>query len=83
MTGQSPPVQLVSDKAHHSNGNSTPNGPPSGELAQYHKNDATAAPSASSGQVLLGSNESTYVGATHWAAILEDVRSSQHPLDGN
>jgi hypothetical protein len=26
-----------------------------------------------SGQVLLGTNESTYVGATHWAAILDDV----------
>ncbi|KAF4625941.1 hypothetical protein G7Y89_g12223 [Cudoniella acicularis] len=25
------------------------------------------------GQVLVGSNESTYVGATHWAAILEDM----------
>lgn len=27
----------------------------------------------SSGQVLLGLNETTYVGATHWAAILDDV----------
>ena len=26
-----------------------------------------------SGQVVLGPNESTYVGATHWAAILDDV----------
>jgi hypothetical protein len=29
--------------------------------------------SNSSGQVVLGPNESTYVGATHWAAILDDV----------
>jgi hypothetical protein len=28
-----------------------------------------------SGQVVHGSSESTYVGATHWAAILEDVRT--------
>ncbi len=28
-----------------------------------------------SGQVLVYSTESTYVGATHWAAILENVRS--------
>lgn len=29
--------------------------------------------SNSSGQVVLGPNESTYIGATHWAAILDDV----------
>lgn len=28
---------------------------------------------ASTGQVLLGTNQTTYVGATHWAAILDDV----------
>ncbi|OBT80291.1 hypothetical protein VF21_00680 [Pseudogymnoascus sp. 05NY08] len=27
----------------------------------------------STGQVLLGTNQTTYVGATHWAAILDDV----------
>jgi hypothetical protein len=26
-----------------------------------------------SGQVVLGMNETAYIGATHWAAILEDV----------
>jgi hypothetical protein len=30
--------------------------------------------SNSSGQVVLGHNEITYVGATHWAAMLDDVR---------
>lgn len=30
----------------------------------------------SSGKVLVGDNETTYVGATHWAAILEDVSYS-------
>ena len=29
--------------------------------------------SSTSGQVLLKPGESTYIGATHWAAILEDV----------
>ncbi|OBT85724.1 hypothetical protein VE02_05228 [Pseudogymnoascus sp. 03VT05] len=27
----------------------------------------------STGQILLGTNQTTYVGATHWAAILDDV----------
>jgi hypothetical protein len=27
-----------------------------------------------SGQVILGTKETTYIGATHWAAILSDVR---------
>jgi hypothetical protein len=30
--------------------------------------------SNSSGQVVLGQNETTYIGATHWAAMLDDVR---------
>ncbi|KAE9376137.1 hypothetical protein N431DRAFT_464187 [Stipitochalara longipes BDJ] len=29
--------------------------------------------SKSSGQVVLGANETTYVGATHWAAMLDDI----------
>lgn len=29
---------------------------------------------ATSGKVFIGENETKYVGATHWAAILEDVR---------
>jgi hypothetical protein len=37
------------------------------------KYDDAATPS--SGQVVLGAHASTYVGATHWAAILDDVRS--------
>jgi hypothetical protein len=39
----------------------------------FDPSHANAAPSNSSGQVVLGPNESTYVGATHWAAILDDV----------
>ncbi|KAH8649703.1 fungal-specific transcription factor domain-containing protein [Tricladium varicosporioides] len=38
---------------------------------------------SSSGQVLLGTNESsTYVGATHWAAILEDIEDVKDYFDG-
>jgi hypothetical protein len=52
-------MQHIENHAHHSNGKSI--------------SDAATVPAAvSSGQV-LGSNESTYVGATHWAAILDDV----------
>jgi hypothetical protein len=81
MTGQSPPMQHVDDTAHHRNGSSTMNSPknPGVGQAPYHEKEVIATSSASSGQVLLGSNESTYVGATHWAAILEDVRLS-YPL---
>jgi hypothetical protein len=77
MTEQSPSVQpLVNDKAHHStgaDGPATTNGKSMPNEAPYNK-DATIMSSASSDKVLLGSSESTYVGATHWAAILEDVR---------
>lgn len=34
-----------------------------------------------SGQVVLGPNESTYVGATHWAAILDDVSFYKVQID--
>jgi hypothetical protein len=78
MTGQSPPMQHVDDTVHYRNGSSTTNGLNNSGVDQvpYHEKGTIATSSASSGQVLLGSNESTYVGATHWAAILEDVRLS-------
>jgi hypothetical protein len=78
MTGQSPPMQHVDDTVRHRNESSTMNGPKNSDVGQapYHEEDSITTSSASSGQVLLGSNESTYVGATHWAAILEDVRLS-------
>jgi hypothetical protein len=83
MTGQSPSAQpIINDKLHTrkgldisatSNGHPTPNE----NIVQNHiKKDSTAASSGSFGQVLLGSSESTYVGATHWAAMIEDVRLS-------
>jgi hypothetical protein len=66
-TGQSPSMQQLENHAHHSNGKSLPNA-------------ATVPAAVSSGQVLLGATESTYVGATHWAAILEDVSFPLNPL---
>lgn len=32
-----------------------------------------------SGQIVLGMNETAYVGATHWAAILDDVKLKRNP----
>ena len=75
MTGQSPSAQHDNDSEPKRKGVSTlatTNGRaiPGENVAEVHD----AGPSlASTGQVLLGSGESTYVGATHWAAILEDV----------
>jgi hypothetical protein len=45
------------------------------DLAQTISSGAKEEPPSSSGQVLLGTNQTTYVGATHWAAILDDVRT--------
>jgi hypothetical protein len=78
-TGQSPSMQQIENHAQHSNVNLLSN------AASVHgangftdlMEDTTA--TASSGQVLLGASESTYVGATHWAAILEDVRFFNPP----
>jgi len=72
MTGQN----LVNDKERYSRGLdtlATTNGNPMPDVAPNNK-EAGAMSSGSSDKVLLGSTESTYVGATHWAAILEDVR---------
>lgn len=43
--------------------------------SQPELNDAQSSSGmeTTSGQVVLGMNETAYVGATHWAAILEDV----------
>lgn len=84
MTGQSPSGLPVTERAHYSNRKSISNHLSTSRvnLAPNHDTDAEASPSVSSGgsgQVLLGSSESTYVGATHWAAILEDVGSFTSP----
>lgn len=38
--------------------------------------------SDASGRVVLGPNDATYVGATHWAAMLDDVGFYMFPLTG-
>jgi hypothetical protein len=76
MTGQSPSAPPIDQNAHNGSRKSPSNSPSTSgaDFVNYRQNDAAATSAASSGQVLLGSSESTYVGATHWAAILEDVR---------
>jgi Fungal Zn(2)-Cys(6) binuclear cluster domain len=77
MTVQTPSIQQGHMGPHHSDEESTSNDHLRSALfdGPIHNTDAT--PIASASSVLLGSSESTYVGATHWAAILEDVRFSQ------
>jgi hypothetical protein len=58
------------------------NGLEAQDFSRTQDEDYGAVPSAktpkqSSGQVLQGANETTYVGATHWAAILDDVSVSK------
>ncbi|KFY42608.1 hypothetical protein V495_04426 [Pseudogymnoascus sp. VKM F-4514 (FW-929)] len=43
------------------------------DFSQSMKPDAKDELRPSTGQVLLGTHQTTYVGATHWAAILDDV----------
>lgn len=43
------------------------------DFSQTRRYDGKDDLQASTGQVLLGTNQTTYVGATHWAAILDDV----------
>lgn len=44
-----------------------------GDFSQTTSPDAKDELQPSTGQVLLGTNQTTYVGATHFAAILDDV----------
>jgi hypothetical protein len=46
------------------------------ELSGFEDVEIEAEPlvATTSGQVVVGENETIYVGATHWAAILDDVR---------
>lgn len=43
------------------------------DFSQAIESDAKDELQLATGQVLLGTNQTTYVGATHWAAILDDV----------
>jgi len=50
--------------------------PPSHSVASHPEFSVVQSSSGmetASGQVVLGMNETAYIGATHWAAILEDV----------
>ena len=75
ITGQSP-AEAVNDKPVQRNGQvaSISSSVAIATVGVDHDADLAAMSTESSGKVLLGSEESTYVGATHWAAILEDVR---------
>jgi hypothetical protein len=77
-TGQSP-MQQIENHAQHSNGNLLSNAAPVRGANGFNDLTEDTTATASSGQVLLGASESTYVGATHWAAILEDVRFFNPP----
>lgn len=74
MTAQNPPAQgALSDTPGTSNGGGltssvySPSSPDGQDQANGQQTPV-------SGQVLLSKGQ-TYVGATHWAAILEDVRT--------
>ena len=79
-TGQSPSMQQIENHAHHSNLSLLSNAAAVHDANGFTDLAEDTTATASSGQVLLGSNESTYVGATHWAAILEDVSFPLNPL---
>ncbi|KAE9364190.1 hypothetical protein N431DRAFT_354338 [Stipitochalara longipes BDJ] len=83
MTGQSPSMEPVNGKAHHRNEilPSISYSVAAAPVVPDHDADLTAISSVSSGKVLLGSDESTYVGATHWAAILEDIDEMKSYLE--
>jgi Fungal Zn(2)-Cys(6) binuclear cluster domain len=83
MTGQSPSAPPIDYNTHSINGKSSSDSSSVAGADFVHNSQPDAASTiaaASSDQVLLGSNESTYVGATHWAAILEDVSCLQHVM---
>jgi hypothetical protein len=74
MTAQNPASPETVHSPHPVNGSrSSSSIGLKGSLDIHDESQANSPQSPSSGQVLL-SNGQTYVGATHWAAILEDVR---------
>jgi len=81
MTAQNPAAQGAL-----SNSNDTPNGNGSASSSSLHipsslhgQDQANGQQIPASGQVLFSRGQ-TYVGATHWAAILEDVRTPSLPI---
>jgi hypothetical protein len=82
MTAQSPGAQgagPLSNLLDASHGSASAQ-----ELSSLHghgdsRGQANEEQAHASGQVLLGQGQ-TYVGATHWAAILEDVSTAYLPI---
>ncbi|RFU35212.1 hypothetical protein B7463_g1097, partial [Scytalidium lignicola] len=85
MTGHAP-VESLSAETNQSTASRSPDPPSPPSIEDTVKNNAhqdqhlatpesvqSEPPKLTSGQVLLGTKETTYVGATHWAAILEDI----------
>jgi hypothetical protein len=76
MTGQNPVQPAPLEDTPHGTGTEGSCEP---QVSENLRSSRVSSPpdnersSPASGQVLLGTNESTYVGATHWAAILDDV----------
>lgn len=78
MAGQAPAGQPTPPSEGHGDGiasNIVPalSGEGRNDFSQTKSPDAKDKLQPSTGQVLLGTNQTTYVGATHWAAILDDV----------
>lgn len=81
MAGQAPAGQPTPPIEGHGDEIASSMDPtPSGEGTSCHNDPSQSInPNAkdelrpSTGQVLLGTHQTTYVGATHWAAILDDV----------
>jgi hypothetical protein len=81
MTSQSPSLQLAplehtlyrTDAEGRSEGSFEPQLSENLKDSRVPSSPNNERSSSSSGRVLFGTNESTYVGATHWAAILDDV----------
>ena len=69
MTSQNPVQPAPLEDTPHGTGTEGSCEP---QVSENLRSSRVSSPPAS-GQVLLGTNESTYVGATHWAAILDDV----------
>lgn len=81
MTAQNPAAQGALSNSPY-----TPNGSGAALTGSVHspsslhgQDQANGQQTPPSGQVLLSKGQ-TYVGATHWAAILEDVRTSSLPI---
>lgn len=81
MTAQNPAAQGALSNSHDipSGSGSAPSGSVHNLSNLQGQDQANEQQTPASGQVLLSKGQ-TYVGATHWAAILEDVRTPSLPI---